>query len=36
MKDLDYIPHEKYYAAQLYAAIIDLGHIDKLRMFRIA
>ena len=30
------VPHEKYYTTLLYAAIIDLEHIDKLRMLRIA
>ena len=30
MKNLEYIPHEKYYAMLLHK------HIDKLRMLRIA
>ena len=29
------VPHEKYYTALLYAAITNLGHINKLRMLRI-
>ena len=35
MEDLDYnlVPHEKYYTVLLY---INLGHIDKQRMFCIA
>ena len=29
------VPHEEYSLRLLYAAIIDLGHINKLRMLRI-